>query len=338
MRGPSRGGGRPPIRKVASARIRGRVGPSKGAGPIRPEGIRYLRADGTPNWEQWREIKEGDAKRLASSPAITISTSGNILEAAEAIAKHKVRGLPVVKAGSEEIAGVVTALDLVNYLGGGEYYKIVELRHKRNIYSALRDENIMSIANPTPTVGYVTDKLSDIVNLMILSGHGFIPILWPDNTVYGVITEHDIVKHLAGTFTGVKVGEVATKSIVSVEIEATIKDAARIMVSQGFRRLPVVDPVEGIIKGMITAKDIVSYFGSHEAFKHITTTDIEEALKTPVYELMQPGIYTIRFDVDVGQAASHMIEMNVNALLVVDENDQIIGIVTERDILEAFLR
>ena len=88
---------------------------------------------------------------------------------------------------------------------------------------------------------------------------------------------------------------------------------------------------------MLHAKDIVRYFGSHEAFKHITTTDIEEALSTRVYEIMMPGFYTVRVDTELGEAAKEMIELGVNSLLVEDENGEIIGIITERDVLAALL-
>ena len=335
-----RGGGgpprRPPIKKVSSARL-GRI-PRRPRVIVRPEGIRYLRADGTPNWENLGRISEGEVKLLASHPAVTVSTSSNILEAAEIIAEKRVRGLPVVKAGSEVLAGLVTALDIVNYLGGGEYYNIVLSRHRRNIYSALRDEGITSIANPTPAYVYVTDKLRDVVELMITTGIGLIPVLWEDGSVYGVITEHDVVKHLAGKRTDVKVSEIATRSVVMVEIEATIKRAAEVMVSNGFRRLPVYNPADGSVKGMINAKDIVAYFGSHEAFKAITSTDIEEALSTPVYEIMTPGVYTVNEETDAGEVAKHMIDLGVNSLLVVREDDsQVIGIVTERDVLGALI-
>ncbi len=333
-----RGGGarRPPIRKVASARLSKRV-PRRPPVIVRPEGIRWLRADGTPEWISMRAPQEGEVKLVASSPAVVVSSSSNILEAAETMAKHKVRGLPIVSAGSEKLAGIVTSLDLVNYLGGGEYYNIVVNRHKMNIYSALRDEPLMSIANPTPSYVTVEDKLTDVINLMITTGVGIIPVTWPDGAVYGVVTEHDIVKHMAGKEIGIRVGDIATKTIVTIDIEATIKKAAERMVTHGFRRLPVYNPHDETLKGMLHAKDIVSFFGSHEAFKNLTSTSIEEALQTPVYELMRPGIYTIHEDVDVGVAAKEMIDKGVNSLLVEDETGQIIGIITERDILEALV-
>ncbi len=327
---------RPPIRKVSSSRIR-RYVPRAPITVPRPEGIRYIRADGTPNWSQLLRIPEGEVKQLASAPAITVSSSGNILEALEVATKHRVRGLPVTHAGSNTLAGIITALDLVNYLGGGEYYNIVVNRYKRNIYNALRDEKITSIANPTPVFVTVKDNIDDVIKLILGTGIGLVPVLWDDGTVYGVITEHDIVKRFSESNIGVTTGEVATRSIITTNIESTIKEAAQTMVRHGFRRLPVLGSDGESIKGIITAKDIVYFFGSHEAFKYLESTDIEEVLATPVYEIMTPEFYTVKHDIDVGEAAKYMMEYETSSLLVVDEEDNIIGIITERDVLTAIL-
>jgi len=326
-----RGGGRPPVRKVASARV-SRPVPRTPRVIVKPEGIRYIRADGTPNWVQWIPPKEGDVKFVASHPAVTAAPQSSILEVSEIIAERKVRGVVLAEPGKETLRGLVTATDLVNYLGGGEYYNIVVNRHKRNIFSALRDEPVESIANPTPLFVTVADKLDTVVELMISQGVGIVPVVYEDGSVYGVITEHDIVKHVAGKRTGVRVADAMSKNLVTVGIEDPIKEAARRMVAYGFRRLPVVSGSDEI-KGMVTAKDYVSFFGSHRAFKELTSTDIEEVLSVPVYEIMTPEFYTIREDADVGEAAEAMMKYGTSSLLVVNEKDEIVGIITERDVL-----
>ncbi len=334
----SRGGpARRPVRKITSARIRVPRVVRQPRIVVRPEGIRYLRADGSPNWRQWIPPKEGDVALVASRPAITVAPQSSILEAAEVMTEKRVRGLVVAEPGKEALRGILTSTDLVNYLGGGEYYNIVVNRHEGNIYSALRDEYVHSIANPTPFFATVSDSLDKVVEAMITHGIGFIPIVYEDGTVYGVITEHDIVKHVAGKKTGVQVGDVMSTNIVTVNIEDPIKEAAERMVKYGFRRLPVVagDGLE--LRGLVTAKDYIAFFGSHRAFKELTSTRIEEVLRVPIYEIMQPEFYTIRSDEDVGNAAAAMQEYGTSSLMVVDEEDNIIGIVTERDILLAIV-
>ena len=328
-----RQGRRSTFRKVAAARLSGRVRVTRTPAPqVRPEGIRWLRSDGSPNWSQRIAERVGELAIVASRPPVTVSVSSNILEAAEAIAEKHVRGLPVVDA-KERLAGLVTAMDLVNYLGGGEYYSIVVNRHGDSIFRALRDEKISSIMNPTPVFLYRSDSLTAALNAMIQGRVGIIPVLYEDGTVYGVVTEHDIVARLKGVKVGVKVRDVMSRSIVVVGLEDSLKKAAELMVRHGFRRLPAVTE-KGEAKGMVTAKDYVAFFGSHRAFKLSTTGKLSEVIEnTPVYEIAEPGVYLISEDEDVGEAARIMIENNLNGLLVVDESENVVGIITERDVL-----
>ena len=326
---------RPPIKKVSVARVSRRV--AKPRIMIRPEGIRYLRADGTPEWRHWIPPREGETAYIASKPPVTIPPQSTILEATELIYGKKVRGLILADPARGHLQGLLTAMDLVNYLGGGEYYNIVVNRHKGNIYSALRNEYVQSIANPTPLFVTRLEPLDTVVRLMAENGIGIIPVVYEDGTVYGVITEHDIVKHVSGKPLKVKVGEIATKQIITINIESTLKDAANKMIQFGFRRLPVLSQEGSEIRGVVTAKDFVSFFGSHNAFKELSSTNIEDILKTRIYEIMQPGIYTINENADIGEAAMAMQDNKTNTLFVTNNDGEIVGLITERDILLALV-
>ena len=334
-----RGGGgarRPPLRRVSAARIAARARVSRAAPPAvrRPEGIRWLRSDGTPNWSQRVAERQGELELVASRPPIGVSTSSVILEALEVMSEHKVRGL-VVTDGKGRLAGLLTAMDLVNYLGGGEYYSIVKNRYNDNIYHALREEKVTTIMNPTPLFLYKTNSLLDALNLMVTQGVGIIPVLYEDGTVYGIVTEHDIVVRLRGKKVGKKVSDVMSTNIVVVGLDDPIKRAAETMVRHGFRRLPTVNE-RNEIKGVITAKDYVIFFGSHRAFNYVVSPSLEELItKVKVYELAELEFHTIREDADVGEAADAMAEYNVNSLIVVNEEGDAVGIVTERDVLIA---
>jgi CBS domain-containing protein len=334
-RGGPGGTRRPPVRKPhVAVSPRARLVRSLPSAPRRPEGIRWLRSDGSPNWSQRIASVKSDITELASRPPITISTSSTILEATEVIATHKVRGLVLADAKGF-LKGVLMATDIVNYLGGGEYYSIVRYRYSGNVFRALRDESVSSIANPSPFYVVKTDSLLDTIKLMVVEGVGFLPVVNEEGVVYGVITEHDIVRtYMPGTYTGVKVGEIASKNIVVAGVEDSLKKAAELMIKHGFRRLPVVGN-DGSIKGLLTAKDYVEFFGSHRAFDFVVSGDIEEVLKVPVYEVMKPGVITIEEDADASEAARVMKEHGVSSLIVVDKEGNAVGIVTERDLLTA---
>jgi len=307
--------------------------PSRVVPRTRPEGIRWFRSDGSPNWSQRIREREGDARRLASRPPVNVYKSTPILEATERIAGKRVRGLTVID-GKEALVGVLLATDLVNYLGGGEYYNIIVNRHKDNIYYALRKETVSSIMNPTPTHVPVDATLREILEVMVGGGIGFLPVTLSDGTVYGVITERDVIAGFADSEINRKVEEVMTSTIVTVEPEAPIKRAAELMARYGFRRLPVVSGDTGEVKGMISAKDYVSFFGSHEAFKHTSSGSMEEVLQVPVYIVMTPEFYSIPPEASVSDAIKAMLSYGTDYLLI-QKGDEVLGIVTERDLLVA---
>ncbi|WP_048061830.1 CBS domain-containing protein [Hyperthermus butylicus] len=298
----------------------------------RPEGIRWLRSDGKPNFSDRIHRHEGEAKLLAKRPVYTTTRTSTILRLLEDMTRYNVRAMPVIVPNKETLEGMVTVMDAVSYLGGGELYDIVVKRHGRNIYAALLKEYVSSIMNPNPVYVTVDDKLTKILEVMVTRNVGVLPVLYHDGTIWGIITEHDIVGYLAEKTVGRRVSEVMTTNVITISVDATLKEAMETMIKYGVRRLPIV--ADNSVWGMITAKDIVRFFGSHEVFTFVETGNVEEALATPVKIVGVNDYVTISPDADVGEAAKLMIDKGVSSLLVVEEG-KLTGIITERDILYA---
>ena len=298
----------------------------------RPEGVRWLRSDGKPNLSDriWR--REGDAKIIARRPVYTVTRTTTVLGALEEMARRGVRALPVVPPARPVLEGILTAMDLVNYLGGGDLHNIVVRRHGGSLYSALLREQVASIMNPNPVTASVEDPLPRIIEKMVVHGVGVLPVVYPDGSLWGIITEHDLVRELMDKRVGRRVSEVMTGSVVTVDASATLGDALRTMVRYGVRRLPVVEGDR--VWGMITAKDVVRFFGSHDVFRYVSGGSFEEALSAPVKLVGSPSYHTISPDADVGEAATAMMERGVSSLLVVRDG-RLVGIITERDVLYA---
>lgn len=296
------------------------------------EGTKYLRADSEPNWSQRVKEKEGDIILIASKPAISITFTSTILEAIELMYSKRVRGLVVVDS-SNKLRGTIMATDIVNYLGGGKLYSIVEQRHKRDLFSALRSESVESLMNPTPLYATTSSKLSEVLRIMVLNGIGLVPIVSSDGTPYGVVTEHDLVRYLVNKDVNVKVKDVMTTNLVAAFETDSLKRAAQLMSLYGFRRIPVLSADGSYLVGIVSAIDFISYFGSHEAFEKLSSYDIEDVLSTRISEIMSKDVATISEDADIAEAASLMNSRNTNSLIVVDQNNEVKGIVTERDVL-----
>lgn len=89
----------------------------------------------------------------------------------------------------------------------------------------------------------------------------------------GIITERDIVRRIVAKRASfdTKVTEVMTKTLITVEPETSLREAARIMSSNKIRRLPVLK--QNKLVGIVVASDFVRNVG-----KKTTTEEILDAL------------------------------------------------------------
>jgi CBS domain-containing protein len=308
------------------------VKPSIGV-PRRVEKHRWLRSDGKPNFQDRIYKNMEELELIAKKPVAKVSESTPLLTATEEMARGY-RSLIVCRGG--KLAGLLLSTHLINYLGGGDYFKIVKERHSYNVYSALEKEPVETIMERNPIVAYIDEKLPNILEKMVLHEIGIVPVTLRDGTIYGIITEHDIVKYLSSTVrVGITVSEVMTSPAISIGSNASLGETMQTMIKYGFRRLPVVE--DNIVEGIIGAMDIVKFFGTHKAFEKTVHGDIREILQTPLNELYRKDVYTITPEEDVCEAARIMLDKNVGSLLVVNDKMELLGIITERDVLYALV-
>jgi CBS domain-containing protein len=89
----------------------------------------------------------------------------------------------------------------------------------------------------------------------------------------GIITERDIVRRIVAKRASLdtKLTDVMTKTLITVEPETSLKEAARIMSTNKIRRLPVLK--QNKLVGIVVASDFVRNVG-----KKTTTEEILDAL------------------------------------------------------------
>jgi CBS domain-containing protein len=89
----------------------------------------------------------------------------------------------------------------------------------------------------------------------------------------GIITERDIVRRIIAKRSSLeaKLSEVMTKTLITIEPETSLKEAARVMSANKIHRLPVIE--KNKLVGIVAASDFVRNVG-----KKTTTEEILEAL------------------------------------------------------------
>jgi CBS domain-containing protein len=85
----------------------------------------------------------------------------------------------------------------------------------------------------------------------------------------GIVTERDVVRRVVAKKLPLdaKVSEVMSKSLVTVDPDASLKEAARLMSSNKIRRLPVSK--ENKLVGIVVAADFVRHLGKKSISEEI---------------------------------------------------------------------
>ena len=116
-----------------------------------------------------------------------------------------------------------------------------------------------------------------------------------------------------------KISEVMTRDVQTVRPDQPVQQAASFMLSADAGSIPV--SYGGRLVGMITDRDI-AVRGVAKGY----------GPDTPVRELMTDEIICVREDDDVDDVASKMSQAQVRRLPVIDEREQLCGIVSLGDL------
>jgi len=125
-----------------------------------------------------------------------------------------------------------------------------------------------------------------------------------------------------------------TRNPVTIEKDATVIEAMHLMKEKNIRRLPVMD--KGEIAGILTDKMVMEFKPSKAT--SLDTWEVHYILsKTPVTEAMNPKPYKVTPDTDLTEAARLLHDRKLNGVLVVNEKDELVGIFTVTNALEALI-
>ena len=113
-----------------------------------------------------------------------------------------------------------------------------------------------------PTIGD-TATTTEAAKTMADTGRGFLVVL-TGGKPSGIVTEKDFVEKVIASELDPKtlqVGQIMSSPLITVDPDEDLLKASELMKKHGVRRLPVVR--DGIIYGIITAKDIASHCGDY---------------------------------------------------------------------------
>jgi len=141
-----------------------------------------------------------------------------------------------------------------------------------------------------------------------------------------------------------KIEDVMSRDVVTVDLSTPLREVAALLAEKRISGLPVVS--EGRVVGVVSEADVLAKERgeTHERggllsflVQDRATAELKLEARTAGEAMSAPAI-TIRPDRPLPEAAGVMIDEGVNRLPVVDENGQLLGIVTRADLVKAFVR
>jgi CBS domain-containing protein len=247
------------------------------------------------------------AKEIMSQDVVTITPEALLDEAARIMGEKHIGSLIVMKYHTP--VGIVTERDLLS--------KVLALGR------SLREEKVENVMSyPLATVS-LTTKIKEVAQLMI-SKKGRLAV-FDVGTLVGIIAASDLIKSLPDVpETEVKVDDFMTKDVVTADEKTPVISIAGVMGRQHIGS--VIITREGEPFGIFTERDLLTGFLARG-----------KALYAEVGTESSWPLIMIPAGTSVHRAAATMALKHIRRLPIV-RDDKLVGIITARDLVEAYAK
>jgi len=274
-------------------------------------------------------------KDLMSKEPIVAYVPSTVREALKILAKHNVSGIPVLKKGTRQLAGVVTRSD---------------------IFRNPDEEQLAMVMNPNPYTIGEDDDIEDAAKLFYENRIHGLPVLDKKRNLVGVISPTDLLKIIKEKDNRY-VENYYTRSCVPVYQETPLPVLMEIITITNESALPVLDD-EGRLVGIVTDGDLFklshikdsiskSEFGLGDDEDTWTWEGIRDVLRlyystskidlpsVPVKEVMVREVEKASRKTPISEVAKVMLKKRISQLPVMGSDDRLIGMITDIDLMKA---
>ncbi len=280
--------------------------------------------------------KNQKVKDVMTTDVITATVPGNREDVLRLFGKHEITGMPVVKAGTSTLAGIVTRSDL--------------FRHNE-------EEQLALIMNERPLTVGMEDSIEETATVFYRERVHGLPVV-ENGELQGIIAPSDILR-LITTFDGDAVEDYLSPLFIPIYQETPLPAVMRIFKITDVDAVPVIDD-EGALAGIVgdgdlftfshlqesvgksemglgEDEDMWSWEGIRDVMRLYYETSKIELPPIPVKEVMVTDILTVFRKTPISSVAEKMLNNDVNQLPVMDENDELMGMVSDIDLLKAII-
>ena len=127
---------------------------------------------------------------------------------------------------------------------------------------------------------------------------------------------------------------------VTIKADATLRDAAKVLVNSRFSALPIIDE-KGAMTGIVSEVDLIRRVVGDEDYPtqlhaHLGDPDSQEALAAPVAQVMTREVITAGEDTPLEDIATLILKHQKKRIPIVRDGS-VVGIVSRTDLVKAML-
>jgi CBS domain-containing protein len=172
---------------------------------------------------------------------------------------------------------------------------------------------------------------------------GALPIVDEYNKLIGIITERDFALAMAGILTDELVEDYMTTNVISTTPGTPIEGASKIMVRNKLRRIPIIGKAiedtaahseKEELEGIVTSNDVLKFLGDNKLFSKLESNSGLDVLGTKISQIMEKNVTIVEPLTRLGDLCELLRENDIGGVPVV-KNGELLGIITESDILRA---
>lgn len=174
------------------------------------------------------------------------------------------------------------------------------------------------------------DELGLSSDLMRFRRFRHLPVVDARDRVVGIVSRMDLVEQASrpGNPRLIPVYDAMRRPPITLGRDASIEEAAELMRRHGIHSLPVVDE-DGTLEGILTDSDVLAAVAGVAA-------PVRDVGSLVVARVMTSDPITISADSTLGEAAGALLEGGFRHLPVLDADDRLVGMLSERDLRSAF--
>jgi len=262
-----------------------------------------------------------------SDSIITAERFTTIHDAQRIMRNHQIRSLPVTNNG--EIIGMITLRDLcradASNLQKNDWddYRIIS----RKTVSEIMTKNVLTIQEET--------NIAKAAQIMQENKVSSLPVLNKTKNFVGIVTTTDVLSFLIDSLSNNHgnfiVEQYMSRDLILISNKCSLLEAHRLMGTKRVDTLPIID--ENKVVGIVTKTDL--FAADPSVFTSINNQNCSKMIQqAPVEYIMTCNPETINQKERIISAAKKFIDLKIHSLPVVDEEERIVGIISETDLFK----